>query len=78
MMSLEEDTTATKLNHLIHVVNVQPQLELYFYLELFAHVLMVKQDIAAKNFFFIFSLHGGLHGDSPCLSWSASSISYVA
>jgi hypothetical protein len=48
VMSHEEDIDTTKLKHMMHVINVQEELKLYFYLNFFVHVSMVKQDILWK------------------------------
>ena len=80
-MSPEEDNATIKLNHMVHVVNMPSEFELYvLFRYFFLHVLTVNQDTTNEEIFL--SLHGELHND-PCyglqdLSWSMSSSSYLA
>lgn len=76
---LGEESVATDLNHMIHIVNVLLELVLYFYLVM-VYVLLVKQYFVVEEMLFVVCTSGcTLVHASVCkdLSWPASSISYL-
>ena len=73
MIFLREESVATNLNHMIHIVNVLLELVLYFYLVM-VYFLLVKQYIVVEEMLFVVCTSGcTLIHVSVCkdLSWLA-------